>query len=87
MAEQAVAQAPAAVPAVKTAEQLQAEAVTAERLKAFEFGMEGFCKEAGITTDQLSQAAGVKPEELVPATVNWLTAQLDAEKQAQAQAK
>ena len=64
----------------------EAEAVNAERLTAFEFGIEAFCKEAQITSDQLAQAAGVSRVDLVPATVNWLTTQLEAEKQAQAPA-
>ena len=64
----------------------EADLVNAERLVAFEVGIEKFCKEAQITSDQLAQAAGVSRVDLVPATVNWLTAQLEAEKQAQAPA-
>ena len=80
MAEQA------AGPAGTQTKEAEVEAMTAERMVAFEFGMEAFCKEAQITSDQLAQAAGVSRAYLVPATVNWLTAQLAAEKQAQAPA-
>ena len=72
----------------------EAEAVNAERLVAFGYGVETLLKEAGFTADAVSQAAAQhypdsfsgRGENLTPETVNWLTAQLEAEKQAEAQA-
>jgi hypothetical protein len=65
----------AAAETKKTAEVKEAsEGELNERLSAFEFGVEVFCKQAGVEKAALSQAAGLKtPEALAPALVTWLT--------------
>ena len=56
-----------------------AEADLDARLNAFDFGVDVFCKQAGVDKAQLSQAAGLKsPETLAPALVTWLTQETEA---------
>lgn len=50
-----------------------------ERLNAFEFGVDVFCKQANLDKAALAQAAGLKsPADLAPALVAWMTREAEA---------
>jgi hypothetical protein len=51
------------------------------RVKAFDFGIDTFCAREGIDKAEFAKAAGLKTsEELAPATIAWLTQQLQEAK-------
>lgn len=49
----------------------------AERLLAFDVGMEVFCEANGITKEAMAQAVGLEPEELAAETVAYLSQQAE----------
>lgn len=52
----------------------------ADRVSAFDFGMEYFLSEHGIDKAAFAKKLEVEPNELAPATIAWLTKQLEEQK-------
>lgn len=61
-------------------EKVAMEKEAAERVNAFDFGMEYFLSENGIDKTAFAKKLDVDPKDLAPATIAWLTKQLDEQK-------
>lgn len=56
--------------------QASAQAEETERVAAFDFGVDVFCKKAGISKAELAKQAGVAEDQLTEGLIEWLSSQV-----------